>query len=262
MKNIKLTKLFVIPAVTLSLGLAAFGASKIDYSKVTGANAGAQVENVNVAARKSLHNSNRYNYYKNSVQATPKTTTNTTNNTATNSTNTSTNSTVNTQNTATNSTSTQNTTSNTTNNTTTNTQSSVANDKFIAEIEQLIFNKVNQERAKAGVSQLSYNSTMEHYARIKSQDMGDRGYFDHKNPEGKYMSDIMKADGVNYMAWGENIAYIGGVTGNSTLADNFMTNWMNSPGHRANILSTNYSSIGVGVYKIGDTYYATQEFYK
>ncbi|GKX66742.1 CAP domain-containing protein [Inconstantimicrobium mannanitabidum] len=145
---------------------------------------------------------------------------------------------------------------------TTVTPSSTASDKYIAEIEQLIFNKVNQERAKAGVPQLSYNSTMEHYARFKSQDMGDRGYFDHKNPEGQLITEKMKADGVNYMAWGENIAYIQGVTGNSTLADNFMTNWMNSPGHRANILSTNYISIGIGVYKIGDKYYATQEFYK
>ena len=41
-----------------------------------------------------------------------------------------------------------------------------------------------------------------------------------------------------------------------------MTNWMNSQGHRENILSTNFSSIGVGVYKIGNKVYATQEFYK
>ena len=41
-----------------------------------------------------------------------------------------------------------------------------------------------------------------------------------------------------------------------------MTNWMNSSGHRANILSSNFSSIGVGVYKIGNKVYATQEFYR
>ena len=133
---------------------------------------------------------------------------------------------------------------------------------YIAEIEQLIFQKVNQERTAAGLAALSYNNTMEHYARFKSQDMGDRGYFDHANPEGQYITAKMKADGVSYMAWGENIAYISGMSGNSTLADKFMTNWMNSSGHRANILSTNFTSIGVGVYKIGNTYYATQEFYK
>ena len=46
------------------------------------------------------------------------------------------------------------------------------------------------------------------------------------------------------------------------LANQFMNNWMNSEGHRKNILSTNFSSIGVGVYKIGNKVYATQEFYK
>ena len=72
----------------------------------------------------------------------------------------------------------------------------------------------------------------------------------------------MKADGVSYKAWGENIAYIQGTNSNSALATKFMDNWMNSSGHRANILSTNFSSIGIGVYKIGNTYYATQEFYR
>ena len=133
---------------------------------------------------------------------------------------------------------------------------------YIAEIEQLILQKVNEERVAAGISPLNYNSTMEHYARLKSKDMGDRGYFDHADPEGKYITEQMKADGVNYRAWGENIAYISGGSGNSALADRFMTNWMNSSGHRANILSTNFTSMGVGVYKIGNTYYATQEFYR
>lgn len=71
----------------------------------------------------------------------------------------------------------------------------------------------------------------------------------------------MKADGVSYRAWGENIAYIQGANSNSALATKFMDNWMNSSGHRANVLSNNFSSIGIGVYKIGNTFYATQEFY-
>jgi uncharacterized protein YkwD len=136
------------------------------------------------------------------------------------------------------------------------------NDKFMAKVEQLIFQKVNEERTKAGVQALTYNSTMEKYARIKSQDMGDKNYFSHEDLQGNLMTVKMKNDGVNYKAWGENIAYIGGVTDENALANQFMTNWMNSPGHRANILSTNFSSIGVGVYKIGNKVYATQEFYK
>ncbi|MEG2291434.1 MAG: CAP domain-containing protein [Clostridium sp.] len=133
---------------------------------------------------------------------------------------------------------------------------------FSSQVEQLIFNKVNQERSKAGVPQLSYSGLMEKYARIKSKDMGDRNYFDHKNPEGQLITTKMDNDGVTYRAWGENIAYIGGVSDLNALADQFMTNWMNSQGHRENILSTNFESIGVGVYKSGNKYYATQEFYK
>ncbi len=138
----------------------------------------------------------------------------------------------------------------------------IVNDKFMAEVEQAIFNIVNEERAKAGVAPLSYNSTMEKYARIKSQDMGDNNYFSHEDLKGNLITTQMKADGVSYRAWGENIAYIGGNTDATALAKQFMTNWMNSPGHRANILSTNFDSIGVGVYKIGNKVYATQEFYK
>ena len=137
-----------------------------------------------------------------------------------------------------------------------------ASDKFIAEIEQAIFARVNKERAAAGLTALQYNDTMEYYARLKSQDMGDRRYFDHRNPEGKLITAQMQADGVTYRSWGENIAYISGMSGNTQLATKFMDNWMNSSGHRANILSTNFSSIGVGVYKVGNTYYATQEFYR
>ena len=72
----------------------------------------------------------------------------------------------------------------------------------------------------------------------------------------------MKADGVSYQAWGENIAYIGGITDPTQLANKFMTNWMNSSGHRKNIISTNFKSIGVGAYKVGIKVYATQEFYR
>jgi len=141
-------------------------------------------------------------------------------------------------------------------------ETSVVNDKFMAEVEQAIYKKVNEERAKAGASTLSYNTTMEKYARIKSQDMGDNNYFSHPDLQGNLITTKLKADGVSYKSWGENIAYIGGVSDPTALANQFMTNWMNSQGHRENILSTNFESIGVGVYQIGNKVYATQEFYR
>lgn len=133
---------------------------------------------------------------------------------------------------------------------------------YISEIEQAIFQRVNAERSAAGVSALSYNTTMEYYGRMKSKDMGDNGYFDHSDKQGRLMNEIIQADGISYRAWGENIAYIQGLNDYNALSTRFMNNWMNSEGHKANILSSNFSSIGIGVYKIGDTYYATQEFYK
>lgn len=135
-------------------------------------------------------------------------------------------------------------------------------DSYISEIEQAIFTRVNAERTSRGLQPLNYNNTMQNYARIKSKDMGDRGYFAHENPEGELITAQMKRDGVTYSAWGENIAYIQGNQSNASLAEQFMNNWMNSQGHRENILSSNFKSIGIGVYKIGNTYYATQEFYR
>ena len=151
---------------------------------------------------------------------------------------------------------------NTTDNNTTD-SNTVVSDNFMAQVEQAIFNKVNEERVKAGVAPLSYNTTMEKYARIKSKDMGDNNYFSHTDLNGNYITTQMKKDGVTYKSWGENIAYLGGWGADPTvLANKFMTNWMNSEGHKKNILSTNFTSIGIGVYKVGDKVYATQEFYR
>ena len=109
-------------------------------------------------------------------------------------------------------------------------QSAPSDNNFAAEIEQLIYQRVNSERAAAGLPGLSYNTTMEKYARIKSADMGEKGYFSHEDPQGKLITDTMKADGVSYNSWGENIAYIQGKRGNEGLATEFMNNWMNSSG--------------------------------
>lgn len=133
---------------------------------------------------------------------------------------------------------------------------------FMDKVEEEIFNIVNKERVNAGLAPLSYNNTMEKYARIKSKDMGDNNYFSHEDLNGNLITTQMKNDGVSYKAWGENIAWISGALNATEIASKFMNNWMNSSGHRANILSTNFDSIGIGVYKIGNKIYATQEFFK
>ncbi|MGL6187277.1 MAG: CAP domain-containing protein [Clostridium chrysemydis] len=141
-----------------------------------------------------------------------------------------------------------------------NTNNNVTNESsYMSAVESEIINIVNSERAKAGKKALSYNATMQSYGRQKSKDMAINNYFSHEDLSNRTEYDKMKSNGVKINAWGENIAYMSNRSP-EVLAREFMNNWMNSPGHRANILSGNFTGIGVGVYKSGDKIYATQEF--
>lgn len=106
--------------------------------------------------------------------------------------------------------------------------------------EQTMFNLVNQERSKAGLSPLQADMTLVKLARLKAQDMINKGYFSHTSPTYGSPFDMMKSYGVRYSYAGENLA------GASTV-QSAHTNLMNSSGHRANILNTNYTKVGIGV---------------
>jgi uncharacterized YkwD family protein len=102
---------------------------------------------------------------------------------------------------------------------------------------------VNQERSKAGLSPLkSNNATLTRMALDKAKDMYSKGYFDHNSPTYGSPFDMMKQYGISFSYAGENIA-----KGQPT-PQQVMTDWMNSAGHRANILNTNYTTIGVAYY--------------
>jgi uncharacterized YkwD family protein len=102
---------------------------------------------------------------------------------------------------------------------------------------------VNQERAKAGLSPLkATNATLTRMALDKAKDMYSKGYFDHNSPTYGSPFDMMKQYGINFGYAGENIA-----KGQPT-PQVVMTDWMNSAGHRANILNANYTTIGVAYY--------------
>jgi uncharacterized YkwD family protein len=103
---------------------------------------------------------------------------------------------------------------------------------------------VNAERAKAGLSALkTTNATLTKMAYDKAKDMYDKGYFDHNSPTYGSPFDMMKQYGITFSYAGENIA-----KGQPTPQE-VMTAWMNSPGHRDNILKPNYTTIGVAYYK-------------
>jgi uncharacterized YkwD family protein len=110
--------------------------------------------------------------------------------------------------------------------------------------EQQMINLVNQERTSRGLPALTVDIRLVKVARMKSIDMINNNYFSHQSPIYGSPSDLMKAQGISYHAVGENIA------GNSSVT-NAHTGLMNSPGHRANILNTSFTKIGIGIVKGG-----------
>ena len=118
-----------------------------------------------------------------------------------------------------------------------------------------VVNIVNAERSKRGLAPLILDSSLSNVATKKSQDMINRGYFDHNSPTYGSPFDMMKQFGISYKAAGENIAM-----GQKDPQD-VMNAWMNSDGHRKNILSPNFTHIGVGIAKASNgQLYWTQMF--
>jgi uncharacterized YkwD family protein len=118
--------------------------------------------------------------------------------------------------------------------------------------EQKVVDLTNQERAKNGLAALKVDTTLSKLAREKSRDMSVNGYFSHTSPTYGSPFDMMKQYGITYRAAGENIAM-----GQRT-PEEVVQAWMNSEGHRKNILSSNFTHIGVGYVASGN--YWTQEF--
>jgi uncharacterized protein YkwD len=102
----------------------------------------------------------------------------------------------------------------------------------------------NAHRQKNGLSNLSRNITLDKVARAKITDMFMLQYFEHESPGGVLFTDIAERFGYEYLAMGENLAL-----GRYESEEVLMRAWMDSPGHRANILHTKYSEIGLAVEK-------------
>lgn len=122
----------------------------------------------------------------------------------------------------------------------------------VYEQERQVLELVNQERAAYGLAPLTLDATLCQYARVKSQDMHDSRYFDHNSPTYGSPFAMMRQFGITYASAGENIA-MGYFTPEAVVSA-----WMNSSGHRANILSASYTRLGVGY--VADGGYWTQWF--
>ncbi|WPP43187.1 CAP domain-containing protein [Paenibacillus hunanensis] len=99
---------------------------------------------------------------------------------------------------------------------------------------------VNEQRAKAGLKPLTVDTKLQKMAQTKANDMASKGYFSHTSPTYGTPFKMMDTFGITYTYAGENIA-----KGQSSAAQ-VMKDWMNSPGHKANILKKQYTHIGVG----------------
>ena len=114
-----------------------------------------------------------------------------------------------------------------------------------------VFSLVNQARAQNGCDPLQEDTRLDTAAQDHSEDMAQRGYFDHTTPSGVTFDQREKAAGYPTPG-GENIAE------GQTSAQQVMTDWMNSAGHRANILNCQFTAIGIGLDT--DGWYWTQDF--
>nr|WP_106785019.1 CAP domain-containing protein [Lysinibacillus timonensis] len=124
----------------------------------------------------------------------------------------------------------------------------------IKAIENEVIALTNQERAKNGLPPLKQNWELSRVARYKSQDMSDLNYFSHTSPTYGTPFKMIENFGISSSAAAENIA-----KGQRTAAE-VVKSWMNSSGHRANILNGTYTEIGVGYDADGN--YWTQMFIK
>jgi uncharacterized protein YkwD len=119
----------------------------------------------------------------------------------------------------------------------------------------------NAHRAEAGLGALKLDAQLNAAAKAKLDDMFAKQYFEHVSPSGAGPADVVTAAGYAYIAVGENLA-LGNYKDDKTLVQA----WMDSPGHRANILAANYTEIGIavgkGTYEGQTTWLAVQEFGK
>jgi len=127
--------------------------------------------------------------------------------------------------------------------------------KNVPKQSQDVLALVNAERQKAGLSPLSFSDKLTAVALEKARDMAENNYFSHESPTYGSPFQMLQQYGIRYSTAGENIA-----AGQRTPAE-VMQSWLNSSGHRANILNSAYTEIGIGYYEGGNygTYW-TQEF--
>jgi uncharacterized protein YkwD len=126
-----------------------------------------------------------------------------------------------------------------------------------AQMEAAVRQGINQVRQKNGLQPLKNNVQLAQVARNYSRQMAEKKFFSHTGADGSTLADRVRAGGISYWVVGENL-YTS--TNIPRPVPSAIEGWMNSPGHRENILRPVFAETGVGVWRVGNTYYITQLF--
>lgn len=128
-----------------------------------------------------------------------------------------------------------------------------------ADAESRIMDGVNVERQENGLAPLAGNDVLHDVARTYSRRMAEESFFSHDSPSGDSVKERVEARGLRYRAVGENLFQAVHVP-SGDVPRVAVEGWMNSPGHRGNILGA-YEQTGVGAWQVGNSIYVTQVFF-
>jgi uncharacterized protein YkwD len=124
-------------------------------------------------------------------------------------------------------------------------------------VEAEIWHQINQQRQRYGLSPLRVNERLTQAARNYSKQMADHNFYSHTGLNGQTFRQRVEAQGIRAKLVGENLVKFSARPNPSQVA---VASWMNSPGHRKNILLSQMTDTGIGIWKQGKTYYMTQLF--
>src|SRR5665647_949081 len=128
----------------------------------------------------------------------------------------------------------------------------------LGDYENAVAALINSYRVSSGLNAIAYEPTLTYIAKLRSQDLMDRGYFAHYTPEGTNVFDLFRANGINFKIGGENLGQAMPARIGSPEA--FLNAWQNSSSHNANMLRAGYNYIGVGMVDNGDRIVVTTVF--
>lgn len=133
----------------------------------------------------------------------------------------------------------------------------IAQSRAIAEMEAAVRQRINEIRQQNGLNPLENNERLAQVAREYSQTMARENFFSHTGPDGDTPAQRVRSAGLSYWVVGENLFKSTNAPQPVPLA---VKGWMNSPGHRENILRPVFTETGIGIWRDGNTYYITQLF--